>query len=224
MEKINPLGFDSPAVKNLFNLLQNQVNPVEDRQNKNEQFKAFLSEVIDVTLKSPAIKNIDNYSFEIQEVNVTEEFESLVDREGGSGKISREDKVYCSLLNDEKFLLFTDKWFDNLGLICHDEKYDLAYLHSLKFFAAVLGTAFEKAFVSVSCRQNQDSRKMILSNKKAVSFTGQNPEYLKTDDMNQLGFYAKFEIQSKASASTDPLQIWISAKLMEQINLEPLQR
>ncbi len=65
---------------------------------------------------------------------------------------------------------------------------------------------------------------MILSNKKAVSFTGQNPEYLKTDDMNQLGFYAKFEIQSKASASTDPLQIWISAKLMEQINLEPLQR
>ena len=94
----------------------------------------------------------------------------------------------------------------------------------LNFFAAVLGTAFEKAFVSVSCRQNQDSRKMILSNKKAVSFTGQNPEYLKTDDMNQLGFYAKFEIQSKASASTDPLQIWISAKLMEQINLEPLQR
>ena len=63
-----------------------------------------MSEVIDVTLKSPAIKNIDNYSFEIQEVNVTEEFESLVDREGGSGKISREDKVYCSLLNDEKFL------------------------------------------------------------------------------------------------------------------------
>lgn len=36
MEKINPLGFDSPEVKNLFNLLQDQVNPVEDRQNKNE--------------------------------------------------------------------------------------------------------------------------------------------------------------------------------------------
>ena len=63
---------------NLVNLLQNQVHPVEDRQNKNELFKAFLSEVLSATLQSPVIKNIGEYSFEIRDVNITEEFESLV--------------------------------------------------------------------------------------------------------------------------------------------------
>ena len=210
---------------NLVNLLQNQVHPVEDRQNKNELFKAFLSEVLSATLQSPVIKNIGEYSFEIREenINITEEFESLVDRDGGSGKISSEDKVYCSLLNGEKLFLFTDKWFDNLGLIYHDEQYDLAYLHDLKYFTEVLGVTFEKAFIRESCRQNEDSRRMILSNKKSASFIGQDSEYLKTDDMNGFGYYARFEICSKENASSDQLQIWISAKLMEQINLEPLQ-
>ena len=208
---------------NLVNLLQNQVHPVEDRQNKNELFKAFLSEVLSATLQSPVIKNIGEYSFEIRDVNITEEFESLVDRDGGSGKINSEDKVYCSLLNGEKLFLFTDKWFDNLGLVFHDEQYDLAYLHDLKYFTEVLGVTFEKAFIRESCRQNQDSRRMILSNKKSASFIGQDSEYLKTDDMNEFGYYAKFEICSKENASSDQLQIWISAKLMEQINLEPLQ-
>ena len=210
---------------NLVNLLQNQVHPVEDRHNKNELFKAFLSEVLSATLQSPVIKNIGEYSFEIREenINITEEFESLVDRDGCSGKISSEDKVYCSLLNGEKLFLFTDKWFDNLGLVFHDEQYDLAYLHDLKYFTEVLGVTFEKAFIRESCRQNQDSRRMILSNKKSASFIGQDSEYLKTDDMNGFGYYAKFEICSKENASSDQLQIWISAKLMEQINLEPLQ-
>ena len=208
---------------NLVNLLQNQVHPVEDRQNKNELFKAFLSEVLSATLQSPVIKNIGEYSFEIRDVNITEEFESLVDRDGGSGKINSEDKVYCSLLNGEKLFLFTDKWFDNLGLVYHDEQYDLAYLHDLKYFTVVLGVTFEKAFIRVSCRQNQDNKQMILSNKKSASFIGQDSEYLKTDDMNGLGYYARFEIRSKANSSSDQFQIWISAKLMEQINLEPLQ-
>lgn len=156
-------------------------------------------------------------------MNITEEFESLVDRNGGSGKINSEDKVYCSLLNGEKLFLFTDKWFDNLGLVYHDEQYDLAYLHDLKYFTVVLGGTFEKAFIRVSCRQNQDNKQMILSNKKSASFIGQDSEYLKTDDMNGLGYYARFEIRSKANSSSDQFQIWISAKLMEQINLEPLQ-
>ena len=41
--------------------------------------------------------------------------------------------------------------------------------------------------------------------------------------MNQLGYYARFNIRSKISHSENPFQIWISGKLMEQINLEPLQ-
>ena len=208
---------------NLVNLLQNKVHPVEDRQKKNELFKDFLSEVLSETLGTPEIENIGKYSFEIREVNITEEFESLVDRNGGSGKINSEDKVYSSMLNGERFFLFTDKWFDNLGLIRHDKQYDLAYLHDLKYFTEVLAVNFEKAFIRVSCRQNQDSRKMILSNKKSTSFIGQNSIDLKTDDMKQMGYFAKFEIRSNENVYTDPFQIWISGKLMEQINLEPLQ-
>ena len=191
--------------------------------NKNELFKDFLSEVLSETLRSPEIENIGKYSFEIREVNITEEFESLVDRNGGSGKINSEDKVYSSMLNGERLFLFTDKWFDNLGLIRHDQQYDLAYLHDLKYFTTVLAVNFEKAFIRVSCRQNRDSGKMILSNKKSTSFIGQNSIDLKTDDMKQMGYFAKFEIRSNANVYTDPFQIWISGKLMEQINLEPLQ-
>ena len=208
---------------NQENLLQDKVHPVEDRQKKNELFKDFLSKVLRATLRSPEIENIGEYSFEIREVNITEEFESLVDHEGSSGKINSEDKVYSSMLNGERFFLFTDKWFDNLGLICHDQQYDLAYLHDLKYFTTVLAENFEKAFIRVSCRQNQDSGKMILSNKKSTSFIGQNSIDLKTDDMKQMGYFAKFEIRSNANVYTDPFQIWISGKLMEQINLEPLQ-
>ena len=208
---------------NLVNLLQDKVHPVEDRQKKNELFKDFLSDVLSETLRSPEIENIGKYSFEIWEVNITEEFESLVDHEGSSGKINSEDKVYSSMLNGERFFLFTDKWFDNLGLICHDQQYDLAYLHDLKYFTTVLAVNFEKAFIRVSWRQNQDSRKKILSNKKSTSFIGQNSIDLKTDDMKQMGYFAKFEIRSNANVYTDPFQIWISGKLMEQINLEPLQ-
>ena len=191
--------------------------------NKNEFFKAFLSKVLSETLGSPEIENIGIYSFEIREVNITEEFESLVDRNGGSGKINSEDKVYSSMLNGERLFLFTDKWFDNLGLIRHDQQYDLAYLHDLKYFTTVLAVNFEKAFIRVSCRQNRDSGKMILSNKKSTSFIGQNSIDLKTDDMKQMGYFAKFEIRSNKNVYTDPFQIWISGKLMEQINLEPLQ-
>ena len=208
---------------NLVNLLQDKVHPVEGRQKKNELFKDFLSEVLSETLGTPEIENIGKYSFEIREVNITEEFESLVDRNGGSGKINSEDKVYSSMLNGERFFLFTDKWFDNLGLIRHDQQYDLAYLHDLKYFTTVLAENFEKAFIRVSCRQNQDSRKMILSNKKSTSFIGQNSIDLKTDDMKQMGYFAKLEIRSFATVYTSLFQIWISGKLMEQINLEPLQ-
>lgn len=208
---------------NLENLLQDKVYPVEDRQKKNKLFKAFLSDVLRETLWSPEIENIGIYSFKIREVNITEEFESLVDRNGGSGKINSEDKVYSSMLNGERFFLFTDKRFDNLGLIRHDQQYDLAYLHDLKYFTTVLAVNFEKAFIRVSCRQNRDSRKMILSNKKSTSFIGQNSIDLKTDDMKQMGYFAKFEIRSNKNVYTDPFQIWISGKLMEQINLEPLQ-
>ena len=208
---------------NLENPLQDKVYPVEDRQKKNELFKDFLSEVLRETLRSPEIENIGKYSFEIREVNITEEFESLVDRNGGSGKINSEDKVYSSMLNGERLFLFTDKRSDNLGLIRHDQQYDLAYLHDLKYFTTVLAVNFEKAFIRVSCRQNRDSRKMILSNKKSTSFIGQNSIDLKTDDMKQMGYFAKFEIRSNANVYTDPFQIWISGKLMEQINLEPLQ-
>ena len=208
---------------NLVNLLQDKVHPVEDRQKKNELFKDFLSDVLSETLRSPEIENISNCSFKIQEVNITEEFESLVDHEGSSGKINSEDKVYSSMLNGERFFLFTDKWFDNLGLIRHDQQYDLAYLHDLKYFTTVLAVNFEKAFIRVSCRQNHDSGKMILSNKKSTSFIGQNSIDLKTDDMKQMGYFAKFEIRSNKNVYTDPFQIWISGKLMEQINLEPLQ-
>lgn len=208
---------------NLVNLLQDKVHPVEDRQKKNELFKDFLSDVLRETLRSPDIENIGKYSFEIREVNITEEFESLVDHEGSSGKINSEDKVYSSMLNGERLFLFTDKWFDNLGLIRHDQQYDLAYLHDLKYFTTVLAENFEKAFIRVSCRQNRDSRKMILSNKKSTSFIGQNSIDLKTDDMKQMGYFAKFEIRSNKNVYIDPFQIWISGKLMEQINLEPLQ-
>lgn len=208
---------------NLGNLLQDKVHPIEGRQKKNELFKDFLSEVLIETLWSPEIENIGKYSFEIREVNITEEFESLVDRNGGSGKINSEDKVYSSMLNGERFFLFTDKWFDNLGLIRHDKQYDFAYLHDLKYFTTVFAVNFEKAFIRVSCRQNHDSGKMILSNKKSTSFIGQNSIDLKTDDMKQMGYFAKFEIRSNANVYTDPFQIWISGKLMEQINLEPLQ-
>ena len=208
---------------NQENLLQDKVHPVEDRQKKNELFKDFLSEVLIETLWSPEIENIGKYSFEIREVNIMEEFESLVDRNGGSGKINSEDKVYSSMLNGERFFLFTDKWFDNLGLIRHDKQYDLAYLHDLKYFTTVFAVNFEKAFIRVSCRQNHDSGKMILSNKKSTSFIGQNSIDLKTDDMKQMGYFAKFEIRSNANVYTDPFQIWISGKLMEQINLEPLE-
>lgn len=182
--------------------------------NKNEVFKDFLSKVLRETLRSPEIENIGKYSFEIREVNITEEFESLVDRNGGSGKINSEDKVYSSMLNGERFFLFTDKRSDNLGLIRHDQKY---------YFTTVFAVNFEKAFIRVSCRQNQDSGKMILSNKKSTSFIGQNSIDLKTDDMKQMGYFAKFEIRSFATVYTAPFQIWISGKLMEQINLEPLQ-
>lgn len=206
---------------NLENPLQDKVYPVEDRQKKNELFKDFLSEVLSTTLWFLETKNIGKYSFEIREVNITEEFESLVDRNGGSGKINSEDKVYCSLLNGEKLFLFTDKCFDNLGLIRHDQQYDLAYLHDLKYFTTVLAENFEKAFIRVSYRHKH--RKMILSNKKSTSFIGQNSIDLKTDDMKQMGYFAKFEIRSNANVYTDPFQIWISGKLMEQINLEPLQ-
>ena len=208
---------------NSENLLQDKVHPVEGRQKKNELFKDFLSDVLSRTLWFLEIKNIGKYSFEIREVNITEEFESLVDRNGGSGKINSEDKVYSSMLNGERFFLFTDKWFDNLGLIRHDQQYDLAYLHDLKYFTTVLAENFEKAFIRVSWRQNQDSGKKILSNKKSTSFIGQNSIYLKTDDMKQMGYFAKFEIRSNKNVYTDPFQIWISGKLMEQINLEPLQ-
>ena len=92
---------------NLVNLLQDKVHPVEDRQKKNELFKDFLSEVLSETLGSPEIESISNCSFKILEVNITEEFESLVDRNGGSGKINNEDKVYSSMLNGERFFLFT---------------------------------------------------------------------------------------------------------------------
>ena len=63
---------------NLVNLLQDKVHPVEGRQKKNELFKDFLSEVLSETLGTPEIENIGKYSFEIREVNITEEFESLV--------------------------------------------------------------------------------------------------------------------------------------------------
>ena len=208
---------------NLENPLQDKVYPVEDRQKKNELFKDFLSEVLSTTLWFLETKNIGKYSFEIREVNITEEFESLVDHEGSSGKINSEDKVYSSMLNGERLFLFTDKWFDNLGLIRHDKQYDLAYLHDLKYFTEILAVNFEKAFIRVSWRQNQDSGKKILSNKKSTSFIGQNSIDLKTDDMKQMGYFAKFEIRSNANVYTDPFQIWISGKLMEQINLEPLQ-
>ena len=208
---------------NLVNLLQDKVHPVEDRQKKNELFKDFLSDVLSETLRSPEIENISNCSFKIQEVNITEEFESLVDSNSGSGKINSEDKVYSSMLNGERFFLFTDKWFDNLGLIRHDQQYDLAYLHDLKYFTTVFAVNFEKAFIRVSFRQNHHRGKMILSNKKSTSFIGQNSIDLKTDDMKQMGYFAKFEIRSNANVYTDPFQIWISGKLMEQINLEPLQ-
>lgn len=198
---------------NLENLLQDKVYPVEDRQKKNELFKDFLSEVLSTTLWFLETKNIGKYSFEIREVNITEEFESLVDHEGSSGKINSEDKVYSSMLNGERLFLFTDKCFDNLGLIRHD----------LKYFTTVLAENFEKAFIRVSFRQNHHRGKMILSNKKSTSFIGQNSIYLKTDDMKQMGYFAKFEIRSNANVYTDPFQIWISGKLMEQINLEPLQ-
>ena len=209
---------------NLENPLQDKVYPVEDRQKKNELFKDFLSEVLSTTLWFLETKNIGKYSFEIREVNITEEFESLVDHEGSSGKINSEDKVYSSMLNGERLFLFTDKCFDNLGLIRHDQQYDLAYLHDLKYFTTVLAENFEKAFIRVSFMQNYHrSGKMILSNKKSTSFIGQNSIYLKTDDMKQMGYFAKFEIRSNANVYTDPFQIWISGKLMEQINLEPLQ-
>ena len=199
---------------NLENLLQDKVHPVEDRQKKNELFKDFLSDVLRETLGSPEIESISNCSFKILEVNITEEFESLVDRNGGSGKINSEDKVYSSMLNGERFFLFTDKRSDNLGLIRHDPQY---------YFTTVFAVNFEKAFIRVSCRQNQDSGKMILSNKRSTSFIGQNSIDLKTDDMKQMGYFAKFEIRSNKNVYTDPFQIWISGKLMEQINLEPLQ-
>lgn len=199
---------------NLVNLLQDKVYPVEDRQKKNELFKDFLSDVLSETLRSPEIENISNCSFKIQEVNITEEFESLVDSNSGSGKINSEDKVYSSMLNGERFFLFTDKRSDNLGLIRHDQQY---------YFTTVFAVNFEKAFIRVSCRQNQDSGKMILSNKKSTSFIGQNSIDLKTDDMKQMGYFAKFEIRSFATVYTSLFQIWISGKLMEQINLEPLQ-
>lgn len=208
---------------NSENLLQDKVYPVEDRQKKNELFKDFLSEVLSTTLWFLETKNIGKYSFEIREVNITEEFESLVDHEGSSGKINSEDKVYSSMLNGERLFLFTDKCFDNLGLIRHDQQYDLAYLHDLKYFTTVLAENFEKAFIRVSFRQNHHRGKMILSNKKSTSFIGQNSIYLKTDDMKQMGYFAKFEIRSNANVYTAPFQIWISGKLMEQINLEPLQ-
>ena len=199
---------------NLENLLQDKVHPVEDRQKKNELFKDFLSDVLRETLWSPELENISNCSFKIQEVNITEEFESLVDSNSGSGKINSEDKVYSSMLNGERFFLFTDKRSDNLGLIRHDPQY---------YFTTVFAVNFEKAFIRVSCRQNQDSGKMILSNKKLTSFIGQNSIDLKTDDMKQMGYFAKFEIRSFATVYTSLFQIWISGKLMEQINLEPLQ-
>ena len=199
---------------NLENLLQDKVYPVEDRQKKNELFKDFLSDVLSETLRSPEIENISNCSFKIQEVNITEEFESLVDSNSGSGKINSEDKVYSSMLNGERFFLFTDKRSDNLGLIRHDPQY---------YFTTVFAVNFEKAFIRVSCRQNRDSGKMILSNKKSTSFIGQNSIDLKTDDMKQMGYFAKFEIRSFATVYTSLFQIWISGKLMEQINLEPLQ-
>jgi len=220
----NNLAATKLAANKLINIMLNMIHPVEDRQKKTGQFKAFLAEILKRTLNSPAIKSIGKFSFEILDgVNITEEFGGLVDHEGHSGRISSEDKVYCSLLNGEKLFLFTNKWFDDLLLINHDEQYDLAYLHDLKYFALVFGNSFEKAFIRESCSQNQDYRKMILSNKKTVFFTGQNHEYLKSDDMNQLGYYARFNIRSKISHSDNPFQIWISGKLMEQINLEPLQ-
>ena len=219
----NNLAAAELAADKLINILQNTIHPVEDRQKKNELFKDFLSEVLSETLGSPVIENIGKYFFEIGEVNITEEFESLVDHEGSSGRIDSEDKVYSSMLNGERLFLFTDKWFDNLGLILHDQQYDLAYLHDLKYFTEVLAVNFEKAFIRVSCRQNQDSGKKILSNKKSTSFIGQNSIDLKTDDMKQIGYFAKFEIRRDAKIYTDPFQIWISGKLMEQINLEPLQ-
>ena len=67
---------------NLVNLLQDKVHSVEGRQKKNELFKDFLSDVLSETLQSPEIENIGKYSFEIREVNITEEFESI-------GKIKR---------------------------------------------------------------------------------------------------------------------------------------
>lgn len=220
----NNLADTKLAAAKLINIMLNMIHPVEDRQKKTGQFKAFLAEILKRTLNSPAIKSIGKFSFQILDgVNITEEFGGLVDHEGSSGRISSEDKVYCSLLNGEKLFLFTNKWFDDLLLINHDEQYDLAYLHDLKYFALVFGNSFEKAFIRASCSQNQDYRKMILSNKKTVFFTGQNHEYLKSDDMNQLGYYARFNIRSKISHSENPFQIWISGKLMEQINLEPLQ-
>ena len=62
---------------NLVNLLQDKVHPVEGRQKKNELFKDFLSDVLSETLQSPKIENIGKYSFEIREVNITEEFKAL---------------------------------------------------------------------------------------------------------------------------------------------------
>ena len=207
---------------NLINLLQNMANPVEDRESKTKQFKTFLSQVIRETLESDAIKNIGKYSFEIYEANITEDFKSIVDRDNASGRIESTDKVYLSFLNGEKLLLFTDKWFDNLGLVWHDEQYDLAYLHDLKYFAEVLGTSFEKAFIKISSRQNQGSNKIILSNEKSTCFIGLNSEYLKTEERNQNGYFAKFKIHPKANGSEENFQIWISSKIMEQINLETL--
>ncbi len=99
----------------------------------------------------------------------------------------------------------------------------MEYLTELKYFTEAFAVNFETAFIRVSCRQNQDSGKMILSNKKSTSFIGQNSIDLKTDDMKQMGYFAKFEIRRDAKIYTDPFQIWISGKLMEQINLEPLQ-
>ena len=54
----NNLADTKLAAAKLINIMLNMIHPVEDRQKKTGQFKAFLAEILKRTLNSPAIKSI----------------------------------------------------------------------------------------------------------------------------------------------------------------------
>lgn len=202
------MSFDE-QVDNMMRLLQNAVNPVENRKEKNEIVSKLLKEIMKDFFSCPVIKKLKWRKYFIHRINITEKYSELGLSDKYYTKINEHDMVYFSKLNEEKFFFFTQN--DLLSEFGFEDS-----SVGINFFEKVIAQNFEDAFIKVCSKRKSDGIK--ITNEKVAVFIGKKSEYLKYD-IQELGCYVSFQLYKDTIGFSNNYGFWISNNFINQLSL-----